>query len=158
MSDRAETVKAETVKAEAIRQAWAEQRAQAYKAQETEVQSFQAHPSVRLDLSDKKVRSTIPQPVLEAYNYYYKQVESADWGAVVASEETIQNQAVYAITVSTDGDDGWVELFDRTGQNLGAARTLEEWTAWGDTAAIRAYTQNSAFPKELQVKQEAVAN
>ncbi|MBW4442222.1 MAG: hypothetical protein KME10_13490 [Plectolyngbya sp. WJT66-NPBG17] len=84
MSDQAET----------IRQAWANQRAQAYKAEETGVQSFQANPSISLDLSDEKVRSTISQPVLEAYDYYYEQVESADWGSVAASKEQIQSQEV----------------------------------------------------------------
>ncbi|MER3435812.1 MAG: hypothetical protein C4288_21125 [Leptolyngbya sp. ERB_1_1] len=148
MNDRAET----------IRQAWANQHAEAYKAQENGVQSFQASPSIRLDLSDEKNRSTIPQPILEAYDYYFDKVESADWGSVSASKEKIENQDVYAITVRTDGDDGWVELFDPAGQELGAARTLEEWTTWGETEAIRSYTENSAFPTELQAKQETAAN
>ncbi|MBE9010783.1 hypothetical protein IQ250_11245 [Pseudanabaenaceae cyanobacterium LEGE 13415] len=137
-----------------IREIWANQHAAAYKAQDSEVQSLQANPSIALDLTDEKTRSTIPQPVLEAYNYYYDQVASADWGSVSVSQEKIQNQDVYAVTVSTDGDDGWAELFDATGQELGAARTLCDQVAWGDPTEVRSYTQNSALPLELQAKQD----
>ncbi|MGG6265889.1 hypothetical protein ACQ4M3_18770 [Leptolyngbya sp. AN03gr2] len=142
MSDRAET----------IREIWANQRAAAYKTQDSEVQSFQANPSIALDVSDEKVRSTIPQPVLDAYNYYFDQVAAADWGSVSIAQEKIQNQEVYSVTVNTDGDDGWAELFDVQGQELGAARTLCEQVAWGDTNAVRSYTQNSALPSELQTQ------
>lgn len=143
MSDRFQT----------IREIWANQRAAAYKAQENGVQSFQANPSVHFDLSDENVRSTIPKPVLDAYDYYFDQVAAADWGSVSVSQEKIQNQEVYAVTVNTDGDDGWAELFDAAGQELGAARTLCERVAWGETNAVRAYTQNSELPLELQAQQ-----
>ena len=140
--------------ADTIRQAWANKRAADYQAQANGVQSLQASPSISLDLSDE-TRSTLPRPVLEAYNYYFDKVESADWGSVSVSQEKIQSQDLFAVNVNTDGGDGWVELFDRSGENLGAARTLEQWTAWGDTAAIRAYTDDSAaFPAELIAKRD----
>ena len=144
--------------AKTVREVWANKRAEDYKAQENGIQSFQASPSLTLDLTDEQARSNLPKPVLEAYNYYFNKVEAADWGSVVVSQEKIQNQDVFAVNVQTDGNDGWVELFDRAGQNLGAARTLEEWTAWGDTEAVRSYTENSAFPAELIAKQETLPN
>jgi len=144
--------------AETVREVWTNKRAEALKAQENGVQSLQASPGVSLDLKDEKVRSTLPQPVLEAYDYYFDTVESADWGSVSVSKEAIQNQDVFAVTVSTDGDDGWAELFDAKGQKLGAARTLSQWVNWGETDAIRAYTENSALPTELQAHQETEAN
>ncbi|GAP97485.1 hypothetical protein [Leptolyngbya sp. NIES-2104] len=140
MSDRLQT----------IRDSWANQHAQAYQAQETEVQSFQANPAMSLDLSDEKVRSTVPQSVLEAYDYYLNQI--SDWGSVAVAQEKIQNQDIYAVTVSTDGDDGWAELFDTEGQELGAARTLCEKVAWGEMNTVRSYTKNSELPSELQAK------
>lgn len=140
MSDRFQT----------IRELWANQRAATYQAQETEIQSLQANPSSRLDLSDENVRSTLPHPVLEAYDYYSDQVEAADWGSVSIAQEKVQDQEIYAVTVNTDGDDGWAELFDAEGQKVGAARTLSERVAWGDTDTVRAYTQTSELPTELQ--------
>lgn len=140
MSDRLQT----------IRDIWANQRAQAYQTQDTEVQSLQANPAISLDLSDEKVRSTVPHPVLEAYDYYLNQI--SDWGSVSVAQEKIQNQDIYAVTVNTDGDDGWAELFDTAGQELGAARTLCEKVAWGDMNTVRSYTKNSELPSELQAK------
>lgn len=142
MSDRVQT----------IRDIWANQHAQAYQAQDSEVQSFQANPSISLDLSDEKVRSTVPQPVLEAYDYYLNQI--SDWGSVSVAQEKIQNQDIYAVTVSTDGDDGWAELFDAEGQELGAARTLCEKVAWDDINTVRSYTKNSELPSELQAESD----
>ncbi len=148
MSDRADT----------IRQAWANKYAADYQAQENGVQSLQASPSLSLDMTDEKARSTIPQPVSEAYDYYFEKVEAADWGSVSVSQEKLQSQEVFAVTVNTDGNDGWVELFDRSGQELGAARTLDQWVAWGETAAIRAYTDDStALPAELIAKRDEKA-
>lgn len=139
--------------AETVRESWATKRANEYRSQD--VQSFQATPSVNLDLTNEEERSQIPKTVLDAYDYYFEEVEAADWGSVTASIEKIQDQDIYAVTVRTDGDDGWAELFDQEGQKLGAARTLEEQTAWGETDEIRAYTQSSEFPQELKEKQNS---
>lgn len=141
--------------AETVREAWAAKWATEYRAQTDGVQSLQANASTSLDLRNGAERSQTPKTVLDAYDYYSEEVEAADWGSVSAAIEKIQDQDVYAITVSTDGDDGWVELFDRAGQKLGAARTLEAWTTWGETDQIRAYTQSSELPEELQEKQNS---
>ncbi|MBD2081822.1 hypothetical protein [Leptolyngbya sp. FACHB-17] len=148
MSDRAET----------IRELWANKRAATYKAEEAGVQSLQASSMMPIDLSDETVRSSLPRSVLEAYDYYFDQVESADWGSVSVSKEKIQNQDIFAVNVSTDGDDGWAELFDAQGQNLGAARTLLEQVAWGEPQAIRASTENADLPAELQPGPETGSN
>jgi hypothetical protein len=139
--------------AETVREIWANKVATDYKADGT--QSFVANPSIALNLTDEEERSRVPKSVLDAYDYYVEEVESADWGSVTATIEKIQSQDVFAVTVKTDGSDGWVELFDRDGKKLGAARTLEEWTSWGDTEQIRAFTQDSELPPELKAKQSS---
>lgn len=141
-----------------IRELWANKRAAAYQAEEASVQSLQASSAMPMDLSDETVRSTLPRSVLEAYDYYFDQVESADWGSVSVSKEKIQNQDVFAVNVSTDGDDGWAELFDAQGQEIGAARTLLERVAWGELQAIRASIGSSDLPAELQPKPETESN
>jgi hypothetical protein len=141
--------------AETVREIWTNRVANDYKAQADGAQSFQANPSITLNLTDEEERSMVPKPVLDAYDYYVEEVEAADWGSVTATIEKIQTQDVFAVTVSTDGSDGWVELFDHEGKKLGAARTLEAWTAWGETNEIRAYTQDSELPHELKAKQRS---
>ncbi|MCU0551808.1 MAG: hypothetical protein MUC48_20905 [Leptolyngbya sp. Prado105] len=141
--------------AETVREVWSNKVAYDYKAQAEDVQTFLANPAITLNLNDEEERSMIPQSVLDAYDYYVAEVEAADWGTVSATIEKIQNQEVLAITVTTDGSDGWVELFDLEGKQLGAARTLEEWTAWGNINEIRAFTQTSDLPQDLKAKQSS---
>jgi hypothetical protein len=61
----------------------------------------------------------------------------------------VGDQPVYAVRVTTDGDDGWLELYDERGTELGVGRTYVELIAWGDRATIRAAVENGEFPPEL---------
>src|SRR5262249_1180078 len=82
-------------------------------------------------------RSAIPAEVLAAYEYYYRTMNDRDLGAVRVYQVPVRGAVAYAVRVTTDGDSGWLEVYDRHGRLLGAARTYLEIAAWGDRQAIR---------------------
>ncbi len=43
----------------------------------------------------------------------------------------------YAIVVSTDGSDGWIEVYDEQGREIGIGRTWMELIGWGNIDEIR---------------------
>jgi hypothetical protein len=48
----------------------------------------------------------------------------------------IDGQDTYAVRVTTDGDDGWLTIFDAEGQLLASAQTYLEVVAWADISLI----------------------
>ena len=92
---------------------------------------------------------TIPPSVQEAYAYYLQTVEAQAWGSVALYRVPVGDQPVYAVRVTTDGDDGWLELYDDQGTELGVGRTYLELVGWGDRATTRAQVQTGEFPPEL---------
>ena len=97
-----------------------------------------------------------PDTFWEAYNFYKNTIEAADIGSVFGLRITIQGEDTLAVRVITDGSDGWLEVFDRLGNNLGAARTLGcrvppgSGIAWRATNVIREYVRKKPrFPPEL---------
>jgi hypothetical protein len=60
----------------------------------------------------------LPKGVQEAFNFYFKNVETADWGSVGVYKLKVDGQQVYAVHTSTDGDDGYSELFNHAGKRL----------------------------------------
>ncbi|MDZ7965009.1 MAG: hypothetical protein RM368_08525 [Nostoc sp. DedSLP03] len=97
-----------------------------------------------------------PDSFWEAYNFYKNTIEAADIGSVFGLRITIQGEDTLAVRVITDGSDGWLEVFDRLGNNLGAARTLGcrvppgSGIAWRATNVIREYIRKKPrFPPEL---------
>ena len=43
----------------------------------------------------------------------------------------------YAIRVTTDGNDGWIEIFNEPSESLGAARTYFEVMSWREPETLR---------------------
>ena len=64
----------------------------------------------------------IPESFWKSYLFYYKNIEEADWGSVTSFRVLIEDAQVIAISVMTDGDSGYLEVFENEGQILGAAR------------------------------------
>ena len=94
--------------------------------------------------------STLPTSVIHAYQFYVDAVEAADWGNVYLLQPRVQGRPFYLIYVTTDGDDGWLELYGRDGSFLGAARRYLELVAWGDRQTLRQQTATGEFPAALQ--------
>src|SRR5262249_24716196 len=96
-------------------------------------------------------RVGIPEPVLEAHDFYNQNCDN--WGGAVIFHPNIEGRDVYVVYVSTDGDGGWVEVFDEGGDSLGAARTYIELVSWGATDEIRAYVFNGGYPADMSDRQ-----
>ncbi len=85
----------------------------------------------------KKKWTALPRPVREAAEYYYNRVEAEDWGSVRVYRVPTDHGETYAVRVTTDGDDGWIEVYDLQGHLLGAGRTYIELIAWAPREEVR---------------------
>jgi hypothetical protein len=113
------------------------------------------HPMLDyLQMRNEDVRASLPQNLLEAYDFYVRYVEQKDFGSPSVYQETIQGRTVLVVDVGTDGSNGWCEIFDVQGEPLGAARTSQERMAWGDVDVIRSYVHNGGMPTSLRVRRE----
>lgn len=115
---------------------------QAYKRGEEIEEEFLQHSKVDRD-------GAVPEAVKEAIQYYYENVEKRDVGVVRLYQLSVENTNVFVVRTTTDGDDGWVELFNENGESLGVGRTYIELVAWDEPEALRAQTQNGEYPAQL---------
>lgn len=97
--------------------------------------------------------ATLPEAVQNAYQYYQENLAERDCGSVMLETLTLDNRLVYAVRVTTDGDDGWLELYDTSGALLGAGRTYIELVAWGDRDEIRSAVHTGEYPAHLDRNQ-----
>lgn len=70
-------------------------------------------------------RAEVPAGVLSAFDFYHR-AEDADWASVGLWEGRVAGQAVYAIEMGTDGDDGYLEVFEKDGTPLTSARLFAD--------------------------------
>ncbi|NJL73710.1 MAG: hypothetical protein HC892_00415 [Saprospiraceae bacterium] len=96
--------------------------------------------------------TALPNTVREAVDYYYEHIEKRDIGVVRLYQLMLENSLVYLVRTTTDGDDGWIELFGATGEPFGTGRTYIEQVAWGETAELRAQTGTGEFPNHLDMQ------
>ncbi|MBF2015159.1 MAG: hypothetical protein IGS23_08145 [Rivularia sp. T60_A2020_040] len=87
---------------------------------------------------------------VNSYRFYQKNVAKEDFGCVYNLIVTIEKLRIFTTRVTTDGDDGWLEIYDVGGNNLGAARTSCDKIAWRSLDYIR--ENFSAFPPEIDRK------
>jgi hypothetical protein len=91
----------------------------------------------------------------DAYGYYIQHVRDQDWGNAHLIHLWIGETEVYAVHVTTEGDDGWIEVFTAEGELAGAARRYMELLAWEDSSeGIRERVQNGSFPPALADRAE----
>jgi hypothetical protein len=96
-------------------------------------------------------RARLPDEVREAYDFYWSRFEEADIGSARVYLVVAGRKSTYAVRVRTDGDDGYLEVYDHKGKFLAAGRTYIEVVAWGSREWLRAQTaQPSELPPELQ--------
>lgn len=98
---------------------------------------------------DRNQLTQLPAKVQEAHQYYYDNVEQRDFGVVRLHKAPIGEQEAYVIYVTTDGDDGWVELYSLDGKELSIGRLYIELVGWGTKKTIRSQTQTGKFPYSL---------
>lgn len=98
---------------------------------------------------DRSLLPQLPASVQEAHQYYYENVEQRDFGVVRLYKTPLDIQEVYVIYVTTDGDDGWVELYSLTGTELSIGRLYLELVGWGSKSFLRGQTKSRKFPAAL---------
>lgn len=80
----------------------------------------------------------LPNNVQEAYNFYYHIVEEGDFGSVRAYRYSSAIVPIYVVGVSTDGDDGYIEIYSQTGEPITYGRYDCEIINWCDRETTRA--------------------
>lgn len=78
----------------------------------------------------KEARATLPPAVAEAHQFYWRALVERDIGSVHVYRPVIAGAAGYVVRGTTDGSDGFLELFDADGTPLGYARTELECPVW----------------------------
>ena len=96
------------------------------------------------------LKPTYPENFVKSYRFYSQNVGEADFGSVWNFIVTIDRQRIFTTRVTTDGSDGWLEIYDAGGNNLGAARTDCNKIAWRSLDWIR--ENFPAFPPEIDWK------
>lgn len=91
----------------------------------------------------------VPQAVREAHGYYKRLIEDADWGSVRIYRVATETADTYAVRVTTDGDDGYLEVYGEDGTFLTAGRTYIEVIEWGSREWLRPQV-GQHLPRELQ--------
>jgi hypothetical protein len=94
----------------------------------------------------------LPDGARAAYAYYKKHVMDEDWGTVRAYRISVAETVTFAIRVTTDGDDGWLEVYDENGALVGAGRTYIELVAWHTPEQIRGLIAGRNLPPGLDPK------
>jgi hypothetical protein len=92
----------------------------------------------------------LPGLVFQAYAFYVMAIQARDLGSVRIHRRELEGGPVYLVRVTTDGDSGWLELYDAHGLPLGAGRTYLELIAWDRLDAVRAQAQSLELPPALR--------
>jgi hypothetical protein len=87
----------------------------------------------------------LPESVIAAYKYYH----ADSIGYVRVCEILCGDFLTYAICGLTDGDDGWLEIYDTSGTEIAAGRTYIELISWCKIEEIRIQARTSEFPPDL---------
>lgn len=94
----------------------------------------------------------LPESVQEAYRFYDRGVMQRDFGGVRVHGWTVDGAKLYVVRCTTDGSDGWVELYDADGTALGYARTDWDWPAWKARGPVRRCVFDGEVDPELSAE------
>jgi hypothetical protein len=70
-------------------------------------------------------RAGVPAGALAGFDFYARAMD-ADWASVRMQRTRIDGHEVYLVSCTTDGDDAYLEVYDRRGQPLTSARIFAE--------------------------------
>jgi hypothetical protein len=96
----------------------------------------------------ERLLSDLPKAA-SAYRFYLEEFNDRDRGAVTLRRLDLEGRPIVFIHVTTDGDDGWLEVYDHDDTLLGAARTYIEVIGWSDLDFVRRAVEldtRSSFP------------
>jgi len=91
--------------------------------------------------------------IKSSINFYLNQVEYADWGCLRLYEIVGNDDLyLYLIRVTTDGDDGWIELYEKNGNRCVSGRNYLELISFEDDIdKLHNYVNDSSFPESMDV-------
>ncbi|MDJ0800804.1 MAG: hypothetical protein QNJ51_29010 [Calothrix sp. MO_167.B12] len=95
-------------------------------------------PTFAIDLGTWVDVNDLPNNVKQAYKFYKENVEDADFGSARVHQISVDNVPVYAVIVVTDGDDGYLEIYSQTGEEIACGKHDYEVIVWSDKATTRA--------------------
>ncbi|MBC8137636.1 MAG: hypothetical protein H8F28_17280, partial [Fibrella sp.] len=80
---------------------------------------------------------TLPPGVNEAYQFYTRTVTDGDFGSAQVYLWQVSGKPIYIVLCTTDGSDGWVEVYDAHGKPLGCATTDDYKPTWTTKGVAR---------------------
>jgi hypothetical protein len=107
---------------------------------EMDIHAYGAFDGMALDDRDPAVMAGVPDAVKQSLAYYTTNAEDNDWGTAHLVKAQVEGDDVWAVITTTDGDDGYLEVFDGAGRELGSALKMDgdpaQWDA--EFGAVRA--------------------
>lgn len=88
------------------------------------------------DFGDEIEANELPDSVKQAYSFYKENVEEEDWGSVRIYKTSVKFP-VYAVYTSTDGDDGYLEIYSQPGEELAVGKHDADVIDWSDRSTLR---------------------
>ena len=89
------------------------------------------------DLGSRVKIDSLPKTVKQAYDFYKKNVEDADFGSVGVDQVSIDRIPVYAVSTTTDGDDCYLEVYSQTGEQIACSNYTPMGMDWNSQASVR---------------------
>jgi hypothetical protein len=90
-------------------------------------------------LGEKADVQSAPEAVKAAHEFYYQNVEKADFGSVTLYTVKLGDASVYAVNTRTDGDIGWLEIYSLTGDGIAFAEARPSELKFAGKSNLRAY-------------------
>ncbi len=75
--------------------------------------------------------------IQEAFRFYFENVEDADFGSVRVYKYSSGIVPIYVVGVSTDGDDGYIEIYNLAGEPITYGRYDADVINWCDRQTVR---------------------
>ncbi|MGB3641043.1 MAG: tetratricopeptide repeat protein, partial [Rivularia sp. (in: cyanobacteria)] len=108
------------------------------KGEYTFIHNFpEKHEDVITDLWNNDLNQ-LPNNVQESFRFYKETVEDGDFGSVRVYKYSSAIVPIYVVGVSTDGDDGYIEIYRQTGEQIACGRYDADVINWCDRETARA--------------------
>jgi hypothetical protein len=103
-----------------------------------------ACPSSQRFPSRAALADLAPEPVLDARDFYRQ--ACFDWGSAWIFRFDVASESLFVVYAGTDGDTGWLELFDIAGALLAVASLDGDRVVWEPRDVARARVASGDLP------------
>ena len=109
----------------------------------------------------KPGRAGVPQGTLDVFDFYY-QAEAQDWASVRLYQGKIDGEPVHVVYMTTDGDDQYLEVFNKNGQAIASSEFMAwqsvDWDEWPGRARLaRTFSYDARHEDGYSQQAEAIA-